>query len=463
MSVRRRVRHPADEQGIALIVALLIMLLCTIVVAGILQLSVHTTQRSGLTRNSAAALNAAEAGIQSELSLISDGSCPTSKGTETALPNQTAPSASYIIQVPVSCTAFGAAVIDATGYVPNATNPVTSTTMVAHINRTEGAPGVNGAYDFPDALFADAALSAPSGLNLYGSGGSIPNITAGSITIGGSGSQLGGAIAGQLLYGQSAGSNGAVSVAAAQIGGQVSGTNLTLTGPSTGLTVQQGLLASGNLSLNSVTVNGTGTYSGTYSHSGTVSGTVAAGAVTLPLGRPLGSFAYSQSPITSALGVGAPNTSCPTSATAWPSTFYDLGSCSTPYTPSIYGSGTTVIVVQGPFTVDVPSAAAGGQLYVIDAGGGGSDSLTIAGSGSTLPVFAFTDGSLNLSGTVVGQMAAHSITVASGTNMTFSPPATAMPDITFPTGYTAPNLAAATDPFIGTVSYEYQCPGTTAC
>src|SRR5579884_36763 len=116
-------RRTHDEQGFALITAILIMLISTIVVAGILQLATHTAQRSGLSRNQTAARDAAEAGIEAELSTIANGTCPTTAGAETALPNQTVPSASYIIKVPVSCTLNGAAVIAATGYVPNATSP----------------------------------------------------------------------------------------------------------------------------------------------------------------------------------------------------------------------------------------------------------------------------------------------------------------------------------------------------
>jgi Tfp pilus assembly protein PilX len=481
--LQHRSRRPSDEEGIALITALLIMLLSTAVVAGILGLAIHTAQRSGLTRNKTAALNAAEAGIQAELSLISDGSCPNAATAETPLPNQALPTASYIIHASpagTNCTVNGSAVISATGYVPNATNPVATITMVAHISRSAGAPTSSGGYDFPDALFAagpegsgtstDGVLSDSGALNLYGTGGSIPNITADSISIIGSGSQLGGAVAGQVQP-EGYSTNGTVSVAAAQIGGQVTGVNVALTG----MTVEGGVAASGNLSLTNVTLNGAGTYGGTYIHSGG-SGTVSSGSPVLPLGRPLGTFANTPGTQTAiaSLGVGtgspaAPTTSCPASATAWTANFYDIGgSCASGYNPGSYSpatsNGITVIVVRGTFNVTVPQSAVGGQLYVIDSGGGSSDSLTIAGSGSTLPVFAFTDGALHLSGTLVGQMAADNITAAPDTTMTFAPPAAAIPGIAFPPGYTAPtSLTTGSNPYIGTVSYEYQCPGTTAC
>jgi Tfp pilus assembly protein PilX len=443
-------RIPADEEGIALITALLIMLLSTVVVAGVLGLAIHTAQRSGLTRNKTAALNAAEAGIQAELSLISDGSCPATASADTPLPSQALPTASYIIHASPAgpnCTVNGSAVISATGYVPNATNPVTSTTMVAHINRSAGAPTSSGGYDFPDALFTDGSLTSGT-LSLYGTGGSIPSITAdGPIAIGGSGntgSLLGGGINGEST----------VNVGASQIGGAVTGTTVTLTGPSSAnpLTVQGSVGAVSSLTKTNTTVNGTVTSSG----------------AALPQARPLGAFSYSQSAIQAALGVAAPATSCPANQSGWTSNFYYMGSCALGYAPTSYNpatsNGITVIVVQGPFSINIPQTAVGGQLYVVDTGSPGSDALTITGSGSSLPVFAYTDGSLNLSGNVTGQMAAHSITVAGGTTMTFSPPAAAMPNIAFTLGYFAPTgLASGTNPYISTVSSEYQCPGTTAC
>jgi len=440
-------RRPADEEGIALITALLIMLLSTVVVAGVLGLAIHTAQRSGLTRNKTAALNAAEAGIQAELSIISTGLCPTAPTADTPLPNQTLPTASYVIQTPVACTPYGAATIAATGYVPNATNPVTSTTMVAHINRSAGAPTSSGGYDFPDALFTDGSLSSGT-LSLYGTGGSIPSITAdGPIAIGGSGntgSLLGGGINGEST----------VNVGASQIGGAVTGTTVTLTGPSSTnpLTVQGSVGAASSLTKTNTTVNGTVTSSG----------------AALQLARPLGTFTYNASAIQSALGVGTPATSCPANQSGWTANFYNMGSCSLGYAPGSYNpatsNGITVIVVQGAFSVNIPQTAVGGQIYVVDAGGVG-DALTITGSGSSLPVFAYTDGSLTLSGNVVGQMAAHSISITgSQTTMTFSPPAIAFPSIAFNNGYFAPTgLTSGSNPYISTVSNEYQCPGTTTC
>jgi Tfp pilus assembly protein PilX len=460
-----------DEQGMAMATSMMIMMLCTIVVATILGLATHSAQRSGLSRDRTAALNAAQAGIQSELSLISDGSCPTTAVAETALPNQTLPTASYIIQAPpaATCTVNGPAVIVATGYVPNATRPITTTTMVAHINRTQGAPvstGTNGGYDFPDVAFTDGSLSATAGaLNLFGTGGAVPNVTANTgISIGTSannGSQLGGG-----LYGQ-----GPVVVYASQIGGPVTGTTVSLTGQTastSGLTVQGSVGASGTLALKNTTVNGSITSGGAYTNQGfvTITGSTTSGGPTLPLARPLGAFDNSDpADIGTTLGVGAATNACPASATAWTSSFYDLTTtCAVGYSPGTFTTpatnGNMVIVVRGAFTVNLPQTAVGGQLYIIDAGSAGSDSLTITGGGSTLPVFAFTDGTLNLSGNLVGQVAAHSINVTGATTLTFAPPATPMPDIAFPIGYSAPNLGGV---YYSRVAFEYQCAGATAC
>ena len=429
----------SNEDGMALITALLIMLLCTIVVAGILQLATHTSQQSGLSRDRQGSLSAAQAGIQAELSLLANGSCPTTGGTvasATTLPDQNVPTESYVINVPSSCTVNGPAVISATGYVPNATTPSATTTVVAHINRSDGAPvsgGASGGYDFPDAIFTDGTLNA-SALDLFGSGGGIPNMTANkAITI--SGSQTAGSVTGAST----------VSISSAQIGGNVA--------------------AAGNLSLTSTTVTGTVSYAGTYSPSGSsVNGAVTSGYIA-PQSRPLPIFTNA-SDIGTTLGVGSAVASCP-SATGWTQGFYDiLNSCAAGYAPAAFSTsasnGNQVIVVQGAFTVNVPPTSTGGQLYVVDAGGAG-DSLTIVGNGSTLPVFAFTDGSLSLSGGVVGQFVGHSVT-ATGTT-TFAAPGTPMPDLAFPVGYTAPTTLTATgaSAFVSTVTLEYQCPGASAC
>jgi Tfp pilus assembly protein PilX len=463
---RRRAR---SEQGIALVTALLVMMVCTIVMAAILQLASHSAQRSGLARDRTAALNAAEAGIQAELSAISDGSCPPSSppslpGAAVQLPNQTLPSAWYVIQAsPVNTcsTASAAVTIVATGYVSSVTNPAATTTMVAHVNRTQGAPVSGGAsnnvrpYNFPDALFTDGTLRATGGaLNLYGSGGSVPSVTAnGAITIGSSsntGSLLGGAINGQS----------SVNVWASQIGGPVTGTSVSLTGPASGLTVQGG--TSPSPSLTNVTLNG-------------------AQNLSLLPPRPLGVFDNSNpGEIGTSLGVGtttapvgSPTNTCPSSSTSGASNFYDVAAtCGSGYAPTTYspptgGNGITVLVVQGAFTVTVPPTAVGGQLYVVDVGGGNSDVLTIAGTGSTLPVFAFSDSAVTLSGTLAGQVVAHQIDVTgASTTLTFAPPATPMPDVSFPVGYFSPKFSGPFIPFIpfiSTVSYEYQCPGTNVC
>jgi type II secretory pathway pseudopilin PulG len=457
----RALRDPRrDENGFALMTSFLVLLITVVVVTGALQLATHTSQRSGLNRNQSAAVNAAEAGIEAALSRMSDGSCPNMATNEFPLPDQNLPTESYIIQaVPAAtCTVNGPAVILATGYVPNATSPVAKTTMVAHINRSQGAPtsGGVGGYDFPNVLYTDGSLgtsASPAQISVFGNGGSTPSITANTgayIGTSGSPAQLGGPVS----------SWGPVTLNASQIGGAVVGTDVTIKSA----TVQGAVAAVGNLSLDTVTVNGTATYGGSYSHNGTV--TVASGgaptsAPTIePLRRPFPAFTNDSATIGSptGLGVGSATTSCPPSASAWTAPFYDIAtSCAVAYSPGTYSSTaankSTVIIAQGPLTVNVPPTAVGGQLYVITTGGG---SLTINGSGSTLPVFAFTDGALNLNGSIVGQFVGHSVATTGATTLTFTPPATPAPNFAFPAGYTLPNLGTT---FVSTVSFEYQCAG----
>ncbi len=456
---RRIARH--DEDGFALMTSFLVLLISVVVVTGALQLAAHTSQRSGLNRNQSAAVNAAEAGIEAALSKLSDGTCPGAAFSETQLPDQNLPTESYIIQAPVSCTVNGPAVILATGYVPNATSPVAKTTMVAHINRSLGAPtsGGVGGYDFPNVLYTDTTLgtsASPALLSVFGNGGTTPSITANGgayIGTGGTPAQLSGPVS----------SWGPLTLNASQIGGAVVGTDVTIAGA----TVQGAVAATANLSLDTVTINGTATYGGSYTHSGsiTVTGGPPSSATTIqPLRRPFPAFTNNSATIGTTLGVGSATASCPGSATTWTAPFYDIAAnCAVHYTPGTYSSTAanknTVIIAQGSLTVDVPPTAVGGQLYVITTGGG---TLTINGSGSTLPVFAFTDGTLNLSGSVVGQFAGHAITTTSGAaTLTFTPPATPVPNFAFPAGYTQPNLGTAGVPgaFLSTVSFEYQCAG----
>jgi hypothetical protein len=49
--------------------------------------------------------------------------------------------------------------------------------------------------------------------------------------------------------------------------------------------------------------------------------------------------------------------------------------------------------------------------------------------------------------------------------MSFAPPATPLPDLAFPAGYTAPAAltATGTGAFVSNVVVQYQCAGTNAC
>lgn len=441
-----------DDRGIAMITAMMVLMVVTIVVAGAAGLAAHTAQRSGLDRNRSAALHAAEAGIEAEIAKLTDGSCrSTADVTDTALPDQNLPTESYRVLAPASCTAGGTADIVAVGYVPNATRPVATVTLVARMNRSMGAPlsgGTNGGYVFPDALFTDGTLNATSGagLSVFGLGGAVPNLTAnGAMTITDSpAGHLDGAIHGWST----------VSLSGVQIGGPTVAQSVTLSGA----TVQGDVTASASLSLSpSTVVNGNARYGTTNSSSGatvTKTGPTQA-ATTLPQARPLPVFSDNQSEIGTALGVGTtPSATCPGNGTG---TFYDFsqsGGATCSYNPGVASGNVVVIAHGGTLNVTVPQTSAG-QLYVINDSG----NVTVNGSNSTLPVFAYASGTLSLNGAFVGQGAGHAIVTTATATMTFKPPATTMPDLAFPGGFDAPTGTG----YVTTLVYQYQCPGTTAC
>jgi Tfp pilus assembly protein PilX len=442
-----------DERGVALIAALLVMMVCVILVAGALQLAIHSTQRSGLSRNRTASLHAAEAGLEAALSnLAQNSTCPATAGTETPLPDQNLPTESYKILAPVSCTTGGNAVIAAVGYVPNATTPVATTTLVAHVNRGQGAPvsggsGTNGGYVFPDALFSGGSILTTGGsFSAYGTGGSVPNVVAnGTINI--SGSQLDG-----LVHGWSG-----VTLTVPVIGGEVVGNGVNITGA----TVQGGtggVFSSGSLTLTNTTVNGPAKYAGAFSNPGsTVTGTTSPGAGALPPPRQMPVFTDSSGDMQTILGVGAASNSCPGTGTG---SYYDIPLNIVPcvYNPASLDGIHVLVVHGGLVTVTMPQTTTGGQLYIISAGGLG-DAVTIVGTNSTLPVFAFTDGLLTVSGNLTGQLVGGGIVTAGATTVTFSPPATPAPDFAFNNTQVAPSGLG----YAATIAFEYQCPGVTAC
>jgi hypothetical protein len=165
-------------------------------------------------------------------------------------------------------------------------------------------------------------------------------------------------------------------------------------------------------------------------------------------------FADNTAEIGTTLGVGSsPTTSCPGAGVG---AFYDFtvsGTCN--YNPATI-SGTVVVIAHGgTLNVTVPLASVG-QLYVINDSG----NVTITGNNSTMPVFAYASGTLTMAGGgFSGQVLGHAVTVTANTTMTFVQPATPMPDFSFPGGYSPP----ASTQFPGTVAFEYQCPGTSAC
>ncbi|MDP9074258.1 MAG: hypothetical protein M3N98_08815 [Actinomycetota bacterium] len=440
-----------DEGGMALIAAVLVMMVCTILVAATMVLAQHTAQRSGLNRDHSAAIHAAEAGIEAELATLSGGSCPTA-GAETVLPDQNLPKESYKVLAPTSCTSPNA-LIGAVGYVPNATHPVATATIMAHVDWGQGASpstGNYGGYVFPDAVFTNGTLTATAGkLSVFGVGGTVPSISAnGAISINDTGSPVGQLDGG--LHGWST-----INVTNAQIGGTVIGADVTLSS----VRVQGDVTSTGNLNLDSnTTVTGNVAFGGTnYSTSPTVTGTypTTPTSTTPKTKRPTPIFTDNK-PEISTLVLGAattPNASCPGSGNL---TFYDYtsgGSCD--YNPATINGTVIVIAHGGTLKVQVPQTSAG-QLYVVNDAG----DIQLTGSNSTMPVFAWASGTVTLKGGgLVGQVAAGvAVTTTADTTLTFFAPAVPMPDFAFPGGYSTPTLGYA-----ATIAYEYPCPTTAAC
>ncbi|MDQ1414603.1 MAG: hypothetical protein QOF81_216 [Acidimicrobiaceae bacterium] len=463
-----------DEGGMALIASLLVMMICVILVAAAFQLATHSSQRSGLSRNRSASLHAAEAGLEAALATLASSSVCPGAGLEVPLPDQNLPSESYMVLAPVSCSPGGNAVIAAVGYVPNATRPVATTTLVAHINRGQGAPvsGTNAAgvvscavttqcgYVFPDALYSGGAITAAPGvgtLSAYGTGGTVPNVVAnGAINI--TGAQIDG-----LVHGWST-----VNLTVSAIGGEVVGNGVSITGA----TVQGGLggvVSSNTLTLTDSTVNGTAKYKGPTTNYSSANSTVTGGASPVTPAPDLGSsrlmptYTDSALDMSSIVGVGLPaSNSCPGNGVG---SYYDytpLVSLNCTYNPATI-DGTVVLVVRstlgGALTINVPQTTNGGQLYVIMTGAGILDTLNIVGSNSTLPVFAFTDGTMTLRGGITGQFVGGSIATAAPTTLTFAPPAIPAPDFAFNNTQTAPGGLG----YAASIAFQYQCPGTTAC
>lgn len=443
LRIRRR-----DERGVALIASLLVMLICVVIVAAALQLADHTIQRSGLDRSRTASRHAAEAGIQTALAdLSATNACP-SPGSEVQLPDQNLPQESYKI-VSLTCPTSDTAIVTAVGYVPNAAKPVATTTLVAHIDRGQGAPvsgpPSRGGYVFPDAVFSGGAITTAGAFNTYGYGGTVPNVVAnGAITV--SGSQLDG-----LVHGW-----GLVNLTASQVGGDIIGTDVTVNNA----TVQGSVASAGPLSLNSATVNGNAIYSSGSGPSGsTVTGSTIhqSPAFQLPNKRLMPVFTDTPGDVQSLLGVGAPSSSCPLTGTG---TFYDVpinGICN--YNPATIDGTVVVVVHGGVLNVTVPQTNNGGQLYLIAAGG----TINLAGTNSTLPVFAYADGLLGvaMNGAFVGQVVGSVVTTTGATTMTFRPPSVPAPDFAFQSSQVAPTAGALGN--AAHVAFEYRCPGVVFC
>ncbi|MDQ6616258.1 MAG: hypothetical protein M3083_16345 [Actinomycetota bacterium] len=448
------------EEGIAMITALLVMMICGVLVIASLALATHSSGQSAQQRNLTAALHAAEYGLQEEMAALAapNGAsiCPPTTATAQLLPDAALPAQWYAVTSPTTPACNPAPsgtitkVIIATGYAigagssPPLTPPTTAATrtIVAHVTLQPAGATSSGGYGFPDAVLA-----------LKGSGAQTGNITASTaypLTVTGIG-----------LYAPTVRADGAVSLSGGKLTlatgqtfnslsswGSVSLTSNPVTGnvASTGsVTLATGSNVTGNVIGSSVAQDS----------QSTVSGNVRTGTATLPAQPPVPTFTYNSGDWSTLTGGGSPTTSCPPASGSL-SGFYSV-SVSCTFTPTAV-SGTVAVIATGNanLTVNLPSYTGGSQLYLIAAGG----TVTITGGGTGLPVFVYGSAGVTVGGTIVGQLAGGSIATSAPTNLD-AELVGAPPDFAFPTPVPSP----APTGYVPQISDEYLCAPktTTAC
>jgi len=451
--------HPigrGDEQGMAMIMAMLIMLICTVVVTASLALAVHSNGQSADQRNLTAALHAADYGLQEELASLAGqpssggASCtPIDSGTATLLPNTSLPAQWFSVSLPSCSTSSLTRTIISTGYAlgdgssPATTPPSTSQarTVVSHVTLQPAGALSNGGYGFPDAVLSFGALTATSSAAL------TVNPLAG--------------------YATSIRADGAISLAGGQIGTSLSSWSsiaLSNVNPVTG-----NISSSGAVGLSNTTVVNGNVVGASVSQDGTstVSGTVRSGVTTLPVQPPAPTFGYLQSDWTTLTGAGAASLSCPASSTLTGLYYFTSLSCG--MTPTAIATGAVAVIDNsGNMNITIPAFPGPGptQLYLIAPNG----NISITSNGAAgVQVFAYASGTLSVSGTIVGQLVGGSVSTTAATTLDAQLVSTTTaagavdfpPDFAFPTP--APNPAPTG--FVPQISDEYLCPEgvTTAC
>ncbi|HEX3425307.1 MAG TPA: hypothetical protein VHT30_04190 [Acidimicrobiales bacterium] len=450
----------ADESGLAMIMALIIMMVCVVVVSASILLAIHSGQQSSVQRNETAALHAADYGLQEELASlagqpsVTGATCTPITTSATAVPNASLPAEWYLVSMP-GCTATSTTrTVIATGYAlgeginPSVTRPPStaqSRVVVAHITLQPAGALSSGGYGFPDAL-----------LSLSGGGsGQSGNLTGTSLTVSGVGT-----------YAPTVRADGTVSLTSS---------NLSL---AEGASINS-LSAWGNATLSATTVTGDVTSSGTVTlsnastvtapsgdggnvigssvtnNSSTVSGSIRQGTNILPTKPPVPTFTYNVSDWLSLTGSATASSTCPTSGTL--SGLYYVGSTCSSSPTSVSGTVAIVYTGTGTLTVNLPSSTGGTALYLIAPNG----SVSITDSGTAMPVFVYGGAGVTTSGTIVGQLAGGNIATAAATSV-LAELVGAPPDFSFPAS------AAGTVPptgFVPEINDEYLCPAgtTSAC
>ncbi|HEX3541920.1 MAG TPA: hypothetical protein VHT75_15915 [Acidimicrobiales bacterium] len=459
---RLRRTPTADEQGIALISSVLIMMVCTVVVTASLALAVHSNTQSADQRNLTAALHAADYGLQEELASLAGQ--PTSTGatctaiTGGILPGTSLPTQWFSVTMPACSAGSANRTIIATGYAigaganPPANPPTTAAvrTVVAHITLQPAGAVSNGGYGFPDAITALKGSGANQSGNITAAGASPLTVTAdgpesiradGAVTL----------------------TNGSLPLSSGQTAASLSAwDDVTLTNnPVTG-----NVVSGDTVSLNSSNVSGY--VDAPTIHLGSPPSTVGSsrvGTVQLPTQPPVPTFTYSTSDWLAFTGAGAATTTCPSAGTL--TGLYVLTSSCTA-TPAAIGTGAVAIIVNaaGNLTLTLPSYTGPGpsQLYLIVTNG----NLTLTDAGASAQVFAYGSGTVSVSGTIVGQLAGGNIATLAATNLIAQTVSTTVSNVvTYPPDFSFPAAGSGPSPtgFVPLVNDEYLCSAgaTTPC
>jgi hypothetical protein len=468
LHLERRARR--GEEGMALVMALLVGMIATAMVVASLALATHSGGQSAEQRNATAALAAADYGLQQELASLSSSagggvltppSCtPINSGSASLLPSTSLPAQWFAVSLPSCSTSVLTRTIISTGYALGegigssapATPPSTAVvrTVVAHVTLQPAGATSNGGYGFPDAITAlkgagTGAITSTSAfpLSVSGLSGNPVSIRAdGPVSLSGGTLTLSSGLTTNSLTGWDN-----VSLSGTTLTGNVaSAKTVTLTNSSA---------VTGNVLGTTISTTGS-----------TVSGVSRVGTATLPTQPPVPSFptpADTGWANWTALTGGSVTTTCPTNGTLT-GTYVLTATCAS--APSAISTGAVAIIVNAAanLTITLPANPGPGpsQLYLVVTNG----NLTVTGSGVAVPVFAYASGSISVGGTLVGQLVGGSIITNAATNLLAEPVSTTVSGTpTFPPDFAFPTFGGAVPPlgFVPQINDEYLCsPGATA-